>query len=147
VDSDDLCVAVVSPIGETVVPLVEEWLLSVETPSLVDECWLLLEIEEFDGIGATGAVVDCVVDELDEELCAKATPVISVTAIAAARKVLVMMSTPEHCERKRRSLPRAAPCRARDAAATGSETTHQVLALYRYEAVWIRARSAIHPRK
>ena len=88
-------------------PVDDEWLLSLETPLLFDECWLLLETEEVDGIGATGVVVDRVVEELDEELCAKAAPVISVTAIVAARKVLIMMCTPEHCERKRKSLSRA----------------------------------------
>lgn len=120
-------------------PLDEERLLSVETPSLLDECRLLVVMEEFDGSGTTGVVVDCVVDELDEELCAEATPVISVTASAAARKVLIMMGTPEHCGRKRRSLPPAAGFRARGAAATGSETTHRVLAPDGYDAARARA--------
>jgi hypothetical protein len=114
VDSDDLCVAVVSPNGETVVPLDEERLLSVESPLLLDECWLLVETEEFDGIGATGVVVDWVVEELDDELCARATPVISVTAIVTARKVLIIVWTPGDLERERRSLTsRLANWRAR----------------------------------
>ena len=92
--SVDLCVAVVSPDGDTVVPLVLDRLVSVTTPLTVDVRSLLVETERSDGIGGTGVVVVCVVVELDEEFCAKATPLISVTAIVAASKVLIMSYSP-----------------------------------------------------
>jgi hypothetical protein len=80
----------VSPVGDTLVPLESDRLVPLTTPLTLDVRWLLVETEESDGIGATGVVVDCVVDELDDELCATAAPVISVTAIVAASKVLII---------------------------------------------------------
>lgn len=94
VDSDDLWVAVVSPIGDTVVPLESDLFVPVTTPLTSDVRWLLVETEEFDGIGATGVVVDCVDVELDDELCARAAPLISVTAIVAASRVLIISYSP-----------------------------------------------------
>jgi hypothetical protein len=92
--SVDLWVDVVSPTGDTVVPLELDLLVSVTTPLTLDVCWLLVETAESDGIGARGVVVDCVVVELEEELCARATPVVNVTAIVAASKVLIMVGSP-----------------------------------------------------
>jgi hypothetical protein len=89
----DLRVAVVSPIGDTLVPLELERLLSVTTPLMVDVFWLLDEVDVSDGIGVTGAVVVVVV-ELEDELCAKAPPLNNVTAIVAASKILIMSDAP-----------------------------------------------------
>jgi hypothetical protein len=89
-----LCVAVVSPEGDTVVPLELDLLVSVITPLTVDDVWLLVELETSDGIGATGVVVVRVVVELEDELCAKATPLISVTAIVAASRDLIITGSP-----------------------------------------------------
>lgn len=55
---------------------------------------MLVEIEELVGIGTTGVVVDCVVVELDDELCAKAEPHDSATHIVAANKTLIILITP-----------------------------------------------------
>jgi hypothetical protein len=90
----DLRVDVESPIGVTVVPLELDRFVSVTTPFTVDVRWLVFETEESDGIGATGAVVDCVVVELEDELCARATPVVNATAMVAASKVLIMSGSP-----------------------------------------------------
>jgi len=89
----DLRVAVVSPVGDTVVPLELERLLSVTTPLTVVEFEVELDTEESDGIGTTGVVVDVVV-VLDDELWAKAAPVINVTASVAASRVLTMLEAP-----------------------------------------------------
>src|SRR3954453_13314396 len=90
----DLRVAVVSPTGDTTVPLELGLLVSVTTPLTVDVFWLLVETDEFVGIGTTGVVVVCVVVELEDVFCARATPLISVTAIVAASKVLIMSVSP-----------------------------------------------------
>lgn len=76
------------------VPLELDLFDSVTTPFTVDVRSLLVETEESAGIGATGVVVVCVVVELEDELCARATPVISVTAIVAASTVLIMLGSP-----------------------------------------------------
>jgi hypothetical protein len=54
----DFRVAVESPIGDTVVPLELDRLVSVCTPSTFDVRWLLLVTDVSDGIGATAVVVD-----------------------------------------------------------------------------------------
>jgi hypothetical protein len=81
---------VVSPYGETVVPLVVVWLVSV-TPLLVLVVWLLLELPPpYTEAGA----VDWVEVVLDVEVCARATPVIIAKAVATARKYLIMSCSP-----------------------------------------------------
>jgi hypothetical protein len=94
VDSLDFRVDVVSPIGDTLVPLESERLAPDVTPLTVEVCSLLLETERSDGIGAIGVVVDCVVVELEDELCAAAKPATNVTAIVAASNVLIISCTP-----------------------------------------------------
>jgi hypothetical protein len=88
--SVDLCVAVVSPRGPTDVPLELDLFESLCTPSMLDERWLLLVVEVSDGIGMAGIVVDCVDDVLEDELCARDAPVISVTATVAISKDLII---------------------------------------------------------
>jgi hypothetical protein len=83
----DFFVAIVSPDGETVVPLELDVDVLVTTPLMVLVFWLLVSVETT-GAGMTGVVVVVVV--LDEEDCAKAPPVSRVTAIAAASRVLIM---------------------------------------------------------
>jgi hypothetical protein len=121
--SDDLRVAVVSPVGDTVVPLELDLFESVTTPLTEDECCVLLEDEESDGIGAIGVVVDCVVVELEDELCAKAVPAISVTAIVAASKVLIILGSPRKLGAS--GIARSSPwsCGACHPLTTGSENT------------------------
>jgi len=58
-----------------------------------DDLWLLVCVEDDDG-GMTGAVVDWVDVELDDEFCAKAPPVISEATIVAANRVLIISNTP-----------------------------------------------------
>lgn len=86
--SVDLRVVVVSPKGETVVPLEVDPDVLVVTPLPVVVFWLLLSVETT-GAGMTGFVV-CVVVVLEDEDCAKAAPVISVTAIVAASRVFII---------------------------------------------------------
>ena len=74
-------VAVVSPVGATVVP-VELDVVPVTMPSTVVVFSLCVSTDAAGG-GVTGVVV-CVVVELEEEDCAKAPPVIRATAIIAA---------------------------------------------------------------
>ena len=81
---------VVSPDGETAVPLVVVWLLSV-IPLVVSVVWLLFELlppytEE--------GVVDWVDVVLEDEVCARATPVIIARAVVTARKDLIMSCSP-----------------------------------------------------
>jgi hypothetical protein len=92
--SVDLRVAVVSPIGDTTVPLELDLFVSVTTPLTVDVFSLLVETEASDGIGARGVVVVCVVVELEDESCANATPLISIAAIVVASKVLIISGAP-----------------------------------------------------
>jgi hypothetical protein len=106
--SDDFRVAVVSPVGDTVVPLESDRLVPLTTPLALDVCWLVVETEESDGSGATGVVVDCVVVELEDELSANAAPATSVTAIVATSNVLIMSVSPGQLEA---SGDRCAPCR------------------------------------
>jgi hypothetical protein len=81
---------VVSPYGETVVALVVVWVLSV-TPLLVLVVWLLLELPPpYTGAG----VVDWVDVVLEDEVCARATPVIIARAVVTARKYLIMSCIP-----------------------------------------------------
>jgi len=89
---DEFRVAVVSPVGETVVPL-EADVVPVTTPLTV-VVFLLWVSTEAAGGGATGAVVVCVV-VVEEEDCAKAPPVIRATAIDAASTCLIMLMFPE----------------------------------------------------
>jgi hypothetical protein len=86
----ELCVAVVSPIGETVVPL-EVDAEPVTTPLTVVLFSLCVSTDA--GSGVAGVVVVCVV-ELDEEDCAKAPPVIRATASVAANTCLIMSMFP-----------------------------------------------------
>jgi hypothetical protein len=90
----DFLVEVVSPIGDTVVPLELDLVDSVTTPLMSDDFWVLVDIDWSDGIGATGIVVVWVVIELEDEPCAKAAPVISVTATVAAARILIMSDSP-----------------------------------------------------
>jgi hypothetical protein len=87
--SVDFRVAVVSPIGVTVVPLEVDPVVFVTTPLTEVVFWLLVSVATT-GAGMTGVVVDCVVVELEEEDCANAPPVMSVTASVAANKDLIM---------------------------------------------------------
>jgi len=90
--SVDFFVDVVSPIGDTVVPLEVDPVVVVETPLELVVFWLLVSTAT-DGITAVGVVVDVVV-ELEDELCAKAAPVIKVTAIVATSMDLIMSVSP-----------------------------------------------------
>jgi hypothetical protein len=87
-------VDVESPIGDTLVPLVLDLDESVELPlaSMLDDLWLLVSVEIV-GEGTIGVVVWVDV-ELEDELCAKAAPVIRVTASVAANRVLIMVHAP-----------------------------------------------------
>jgi hypothetical protein len=89
--SDDFRV-VISPDGETVVPLVVVWVLSI-TPLLVSVVWLLLELLPL-YTGAGGAVVVWVDVVLEDEDCARATPVIIAKAVVTARKDRIMSCSP-----------------------------------------------------
>jgi hypothetical protein len=85
---------VVSPIGDTLVPLVLDLDESVELPlaSMLDDLWLLVSVEIV-GDGTIG-VVDWVVEELEDDICAKAVPVIREATIVAARRVFIMSNAP-----------------------------------------------------
>jgi hypothetical protein len=85
--SVDLFVAVVSPIGEMVVPLEVKPVVLVTTSLTLLVFWLLVSVETA-GAGMTGVVVVMVV--LEEEDCAKAPPDSSVTASVAARRDLII---------------------------------------------------------
>jgi hypothetical protein len=87
----ELCVAVVSPIGDMVEPL-EVDVEPVTTPLTVVVFSLWLSTEA--GGGVAGVVVVCVV-ELEEEDCAKAPPVMRATAIVAASACLIILMFPE----------------------------------------------------
>jgi hypothetical protein len=119
------CVAVVSPVGATVVPLDVDAVL-VTTPLTVVVFSLCVSTDE--GDGATGVVV-CMVVVLDEEDCAKALPVIRATAIVGTSKCLIML-------RFSRDQVRAGiACLVAlfsdiDDFAAGSETTQSLLAPY-----------------
>ena len=88
--SVDFRVVVVSPIGDTVVPLEVDDPLELVTTPLTLEVRSLLVSDEVIGIGTTGVVVVWVVVELEDEDCAKSAPVIKVTAIVAAIKALTI---------------------------------------------------------
>jgi hypothetical protein len=96
--ADESRVDVVPPDGETVVPLDEDPDELVWTPLTSDDLWLLVWVETDDG-GTTGVVVDSVVVELEDELCANAAPVIKEATIVAANRVLIMSSTPGELSR------------------------------------------------
>ncbi len=96
--SVDFFVEVESPIGDTVVPLEVDPVVLVETPLALVVFWLLVSTET-DGATTTGAVVDKVVDELEDDVSARATPLIMETASVAARKVLIMSYSPENLVR------------------------------------------------
>ncbi len=93
--SFDLCVSVVTPNGDTVVPLELDLLISVTTPLTPDDRCVLVETEESDGIGAIGATVVCVVVVLEDELCATAMPLSRDTAIVVAERILNMPDSPK----------------------------------------------------
>jgi hypothetical protein len=86
--SIDFLVVVVSPIGDTTVPLVVDPLELVTTPLTLEVRSWLVSVD-VTGIGATGVVVVVVV-ELEDEDCANAAPVIKVTVIVAASKALII---------------------------------------------------------
>lgn len=86
--SVDFLIVVVSPIGDTIVPLEVDPLELVTTPLTLEVRSWLVSVD-VTGIGATGVVVVWVVVELDED-CAIAAPVIKVTAIVAASKALII---------------------------------------------------------
>jgi hypothetical protein len=88
-------VAVVSPVGETVVPLEVEAAVLVTTP-LTLVVFSVLVSTDATGAGMTGVVVVCVVVELEEDDCAKAPPVIRVRVIVAASRVLIILNSPEN---------------------------------------------------
>src|ERR1700722_19213352 len=77
--SVDFRVVVVSPTGDTTVPVEEDPLDLVTTPLTLEVRSLLVSVD-VTGIGATGVVVVWVVVELVDEDCAKTAPVIKVTA-------------------------------------------------------------------
>lgn len=127
--SVDFRVAVVSPIGETVVPLEVDPVVLVTTPLTLVVFWLLVSTDAT-GAGMTGVVVVCVVVVLEEEDCAKAPPVISVTAIVAASKDLIILNSPG--DEVRAGIARLGTLfRDIDGLAAGSETTQSFLASYR----------------
>jgi hypothetical protein len=103
-----------------VVPLEVEPDVLVVTPLTLVVLWLLVSVETT-GAGMTGVVV-CVVVVLEEEDCANAPPVTSVTAIAAASKVLIISNAPG--TQARTEIARLGSVhRVRDALRSGSETT------------------------
>ncbi len=83
----DFFVTANSPAGETVVPLDVADELLVMTPFTLLVFSLLVCVETI-GAGATGVIVVTVVLEVED--CANAPPVIRVTAIVAASKVLII---------------------------------------------------------
>lgn len=83
----DFFVTANSPAGETVVPLDVADELLVMTPFTL-LVFSLLDCVETIGAGATGVIVVTVVLEVED--CANAPPVIRVTAIVAASKVLII---------------------------------------------------------
>jgi hypothetical protein len=86
--SVDFRVVVVSPIGDTTVPVEEDPLDLVTTPLTLEVRSLVVSVD-VTGIGATGVVVVWVVVELVDEDCARTAPVIKVTATVAASNVLI----------------------------------------------------------
>lgn len=66
------------------------------TPLTSDDFWLLVSVETDDG-GTTG-VVDWVDVELEDELCAKAPPVIRDATIVAASRVLIISNAPRETQ-------------------------------------------------
>jgi hypothetical protein len=91
-------VDVVSPAGETVVPLEVDPDELVSAPLTLVDFWLLVSVEVDDG-RTTGGVVDWVVVELEDELCAKAVPVIKEATIVAASRVLIISNAPKKLSR------------------------------------------------
>jgi len=91
--SVDFFDAVVSPVGETVVPLEVAAVDLVTTPLALVVRWLLVSTAT-EGATITGAVVVSVVVELEEEDCAKAAPVIRVAASVAASIDFIMWVSP-----------------------------------------------------
>jgi hypothetical protein len=89
----DFRVAVVSPVGATVVPS-EVDVVPVTTPLMEVVVFSLWVSTDAAGGGTTGVVAVCVVVELDEEDCAKAPPDIRATAIVAARTRLIILNCP-----------------------------------------------------
>ena len=69
----------------------------VRTPLTSDDFWLLVSVETDDG--GTAGVVDWVVDELEDELCAKAPPAIKDATIVAANRVLIISNAPREFSR------------------------------------------------
>jgi hypothetical protein len=112
-------VAVVSPVGATVVPF-EVDVVPVTTP-LTEVDFSLWVSTDAAGGGVTGVVVVCVVVELDEEDCAKAPPVIRAMAIAAASACLIMLNF--HGSRQAGIARLVAIISEIDRLATGSEST------------------------
>jgi hypothetical protein len=86
----------VSPDGETVVPLVEVFDLSITTPLLSTVRSLLLELVPLTTGDGTD-VVDWVDVVLEDEVCATATPVIIARAVIATSQELIMLCSPENC--------------------------------------------------
>lgn len=83
------------PAGIRVVSV--EWVLvlSVTTPLLSVVCRELLEFDPpITGTGIAG--VDCVEVVLEDDVCAKAMPVIITSAVVTARQCLNMLCTPEN---------------------------------------------------
>jgi hypothetical protein len=91
----ELCVDVVSPPDDMLEPVVLEpdELVTVPCESTLDDLWLVVSVETV-GDGITGVVTDWVVDELEDELCAKAAPVIREAIIVAASRLLIMSNAP-----------------------------------------------------
>jgi hypothetical protein len=96
--SVDFRIVVVSPIGDTTVPLEVDPLELVTTPLTVELRWLLVSVD-VTGSGRTGVVVVWVVVELEDEDCAKATPVIKATAMVAASKAFIISVSPRNSMR------------------------------------------------
>ena len=112
--SVDLRVVVMSPDGDSVVPLEVDVDLFVTAPSVPTVRWVLVStVDVVDGMGD----VDCVVVVLDDVVSARLAPVIIARTIAAASIDLIMPSAPLDLAQARiacctgRNMQSAAECR------------------------------------
>jgi hypothetical protein len=101
--SVDFRVDVESPIGVTVTPLEVDPVVFVWTPLMLELRWLVVSTVVA-GAGTTGAVVVCVVVELEDEDCARAAPVSNPKVNVAASKDLIMSGSPGNWPSGDRSL-------------------------------------------
>jgi hypothetical protein len=93
--SVDFRVAVVSPVGDMVVPLEVVSVELVTTPLILVVFWLVVSTAT-SGAMTTGAVVDWVVVVVEDVDCANAPPVIRAAVIVAASNNLFISISPEN---------------------------------------------------